>query len=41
MDENKKQQDSGGLSTESDSTVEITPPSDSQNSESIDSQDNG
>lgn len=31
----------GGLSTESDSTVEITPPGDSQDSESTDTEDNG
>jgi len=40
MGDNKKQQDGGGLSTESDSTVEITPPDDSQDSESTDTQDN-
>lgn len=41
MTNEKGQQDDGGLSTESDSTVEITPPDDSQDSGSTDTQDNG
>lgn len=41
MTDKKDDQNDGGLSTESDSTVEITPPDDSQDSESTDTQDNG
>lgn len=41
MTNEKDDQNDGGLSTESDSTVEITPPDDSQAPESTDTQDNG
>jgi len=37
----EKDKQNGGLSTESDSTVEITPPEDPQDSEPDDPQSNG